>query len=203
MKQTLIIFTLLISVLWSCKTKTETKTKTTSSEKEEIQTISIGKFENYVSTLEQIPLPLNHNPLGQLPELSKTYNQSGFKKFKHTWTSKPLGILYQDKQTVGIIDCCIGDWGLVPLLTTYDVNGNKIDSINFYKKSGQDLGYEAMEYLTFTKNRTILVIDTVKRWKINEEEADIVEGSLQWTTGVTQYQILENGKIKMSSTASR
>ncbi|WP_096431296.1 hypothetical protein [Labilibaculum antarcticum] len=71
MKQTLIILTLLISALWSCKTKTETKTKTASSEKEEIQTISINKFENYVSTLEQIPLPLNHNPLAELPKLSK------------------------------------------------------------------------------------------------------------------------------------
>ncbi|WP_096431298.1 hypothetical protein [Labilibaculum antarcticum] len=65
------------------------------------------------------------------------------------------------------------------------------------------MGYEAIEHLTFTKGRTIVIIDTVKRWKINEEEADIIEGSLQMTTGITQYQILENGKIKISSTASR
>ena len=105
--------------------------------------------------------------------------KKGFEKYKHTWTSHPLGIYYRNDMTVGIIDCSIGDWGLVPFLTTYDLNGNKIDSTSFYKKSGQDMGYEAIEHLTFKENNSIVVIDTVKRWDFNEDESDIVEGSMK------------------------
>ena len=111
-------------------------------------------FEKHISTLDQIPLPLKHNPMGKLQDLSKQFDTSSFKTYKHIWTSQPLGIYYQDEKTVGIIDCSIGDWGLIPFLTTYDFKGNKIDSTGFYVKSGQDLGYQAIEYLTINADRT-------------------------------------------------
>jgi hypothetical protein len=176
------ILIIVLTFLWSCTNHKEHST--------------INDFEKYVSTLDQIPLPLKHNPLGQLPELSKDYNKNDFKKFKHIWTSQPLGIFYRDDKTIGIIDCSVGDWGLVPFLTTYDLKGNKIDSTGFYDKSGQDLGYNAIEHLTFAENRIIIVVDTVKRWDINENKSDITEGSMKMTTGKVVYRILENGRIE-------
>lgn len=189
----IIISTILLTVFWSCTSKTEKENSSLRQEKVE-QTDS--EFEEYVSSLDQIPLPLEHNPLGQLPELSKKYAKSGFEKNKHTWASQPLGIYYRDTITIGIIDCSIGDWGLVPFLTTYDLKGNKIDSTGFYKKSGKDLGYEAIEHLTFKADRTIIVIDTVKRWDINQDGVNIIEGSMKMTTGKVEYHILKNGQIE-------
>jgi len=189
----LFITIILVSVLLSCNSSTKEE-KSTELNKSTEQTNS--DFENYISTLDQIPLPLEANPLGQLPEISKNFDQNAFEKYKHTWTSQPLGIYYQDDKTIGIIDCSAGDWGPVPFLTTYDLKGNKIDSTGFYKKSGQDIGYEAIEYLTFNADRTITVIDTVKRWDFNEDDTDIIEGSMKMKTGKVEYQVFENGQIE-------
>lgn len=153
-------------------------------------------FEDYIKTLDKIPLPLTHNPLGQFPELSKKYNKEGFKKYSHIWTSQPLGILYIDKQTITIVDCSTGDWGFVLFLMTYDLEGNKIDSASFYKKSGEDIAYYAIEYLTFYENRTIIVKDTVTTWSLNENKTDIIEGTMKVTVGETIYKVLKNGKIE-------
>lgn len=189
----IIIATIFLSVLWSCNSSTK-KEKSTESDKSTEQTNS--DFESYISTLDQITLPLETNPLGQLPEISKNFDKNKFEKYKHTWTSQPLGIYFQNEKTIGIIDCSIGDWGLVPFLTTYDLKGNKIDSTGFYDKSGQDMGYEAIEHVTFNTDRRITVLDTVKRWDFNEDETDIIEGSMKMTTGKVEFRILENGRIE-------
>ena len=190
----LFILSMVVTTLWSCNPTDKKKDSVSKEEKPEHVS---SDFELYISTLDKIPIPLMTNPLGKLPEISKNFDQKGFEKYKHTWTSHPLGIYYRNDMTVGIIDCSIGDWGLVPFLTTYDLNGNKIDSTSFYKKSGQDMGYEAIEHLTFKENNSIVVIDTVKRWDFNEDESDIVEGSMKMTTGKVEYQILESGQIQI------
>lgn len=153
-------------------------------------------FEAYITTLDLIPLPLSANPVNELPELSKNFDHKGFEKYKHVWTSQPLGIYYKNDQSIGIIDCSIGDWGLVPFLTTYNLDGTKIDSTAFYIKSGRDMGYDAMEYLTFNENNTIVVLDTVKRWDIHTDESLINESDMKITTGRVEYQISANGKIE-------
>ena len=54
-------------------------------------------------------------------------------------------------------------------MTTYDLEGNKIDSAGFYAKSSIGFGYRVIEYLTFNADRTITVLDTAQRWEINED----------------------------------
>lgn len=60
-------------------------------------------------------------------------------------------------------------------LTLYDLKGNKIDSTGFYDKRGQDMGYEAIEYVTFNSGRRITVLDTVKLWLLNEDKSAIMK----------------------------
>jgi len=184
-----------LTVLCGCNIKTEKINSKHNAEN--VERIN-SDFYKYLSTLDSIPLPLEHNSMGKFPNLSKKFDKSGFEKYKHTWTSQPLGIYYRDSMTIGIIDCSIGDWGLVPFLTTYDLKGNKIDSTSFYEKSGQDLGYEAIEHLTLNQNRTITLTDTVKRWDINKDQTDIIDGSLKMTTGKVEFRIQENGQIVKS-----
>ena len=191
----------IVSITFLCGCNIKTEKVSVKSEVENIKQLD-SDFDKYISTLDTIPLPLKHNPLGQFPDLSRNFSKSGFEKYKHVWASQPLGIYYRDTMTIGIIDCSMGDWGLVPFLTTYDMNGNKIDSTSFYVKSGQDLGYEAIEHLTINKNRTITVLDTVKRWDINKEQTDIVEESLKISRGKVEYHIDKNGRIQKRETTN-
>lgn len=195
MKQ-VIIATIALFILWGCENQVK---KELSTESNNTTKQSLSDFEQYIASLNQIPLPLTHNPLTKLPKLSKSYDKNGFEKYKHTTTSQPLGVYYQDDKTIGIIDCSIGDWGLVPFLTTYDLNGNKIDSIGFYKKTGQDMGYEAIEHLTLNKDRSITITDTVKQWELNKDQSDILEGTMKITTGKIKYQVLKNGEIEKTA----
>ena len=160
--------------------------------------LPVSDFENYILTLDPISLPLESHAFSEkFPDISKNYDKQGFQKYNYGgWSNQPLGIFYKDDNIIGIIDYLPGDFGFVPCLTTYDFKGNKIDSTYFYAKSGWDLGYEAIEHLIFNKNKTILVLDTVKRWDFNEDGTDIIEGSMKLTTGKTEYRITENGKIE-------
>ena len=159
---------------------------------------SNSEFKHYILSLDKIDLPLKTNPFGKLPEISKEFNKQAFNKYKHSWSSQPLGIYYQNQNSIGVIDCAIGDLGLVPFLTTYDLKGNKIDSTGFYNKTGLDMGYEAIEYITFNTDMTITVIDTIKRWNLKDNETDIIDGSMRMTSDEFQYQILSNGQIEKS-----
>ena len=157
--------------------------------------IKNSDFKKYIESLDQIPLPLKHSLTGEFPKLSEKYDKQGFEKYKHVWTSQPLGLLYKTEKNIVTVDLSIGDIGLVPFLTSYDLNGNKLDSLGPYKKSGWDLGYEAVEYVTFNRDLTILVADTVKRWKLNEDETDIIEDSVKVTIDTVIYKLSDKGKF--------
>lgn len=160
--------------------------------------LSISDFESYILSLGFIPLPLEHHVIyGDFPDISMNYDEQGFQKYNYAgWTNRPLGILYRDDKTIGIVDYTVSDFGLAPFLTTYDFSGNKIDSTSFYGKTGMDIGYEAVESLIFNTDRTIIVFDTVKRWDFTEEGIEIIDGDMKLTTGKTEYRITENGIIE-------
>jgi hypothetical protein len=162
-----------------------------------IKTVIINNpnFKKYIESLDQIPLPLKHSSTSELPKLSDNYDKLEFQKFKHVWTSKPLGLLYQTDKNVVTIDVSIGDIGLVPFVMSYDLKGNKIDSLGPYQKSGWDMGYEAVEYVTFTKDMTIIVADTVKTWKLNADESDIIKDSVTIKIDTVIYRVSESGKF--------
>lgn len=197
MKKTIYILTNLLFALTSCSTKIKTPSDLATIKNMQSDNSELN-FEDYLKTIDQIPLPLSHNSLGKLPILSTNYNKKAFEKYKHVWTSQPLGILFKDEKTVTLVDCSMGDWGLVPFLTTYDRQGKKIDSLGPYKKSGQGMGYSAIEYLTINKDKTIIVKDTVTTYSLNANKTDIVETTKKNSTGITKYIIELNGRISES-----
>jgi hypothetical protein len=153
-------------------------------------------FDKYVKSLNQITLPLHHSSHeGEFSNVSKLYDTVGFEKYKHVWTSMPLGKLYENDSIVVLVDLSYGDFGQVPFITSFDRNGNKIDSLGPYKKTGSDMGYSAVEYVTFYKDWTIVVADSVKVWKLNSDESDIIPNSETITIDTTYYKIDKLGKI--------
>lgn len=153
-------------------------------------------FNAYLESLDEIPLPFKHGVAEGLPALSKNYDPNYFEQFKHAWTSKPLGRLISTDQYIATIESSVGDYGMVPFIITYDLQGQKIDSLGPYRKSGFDMGYEAVEYLQILDAQNIIVTDSVKQWKLNEDETDIVKGTMRLSMGRTVYRIQSNGKFE-------
>jgi len=195
MKQTISILTFILFVFTSCSTDTKTSTDTTTPENSQRDN-SANDFEKYLKTLDQIPLPFSHNSFEPLEALSKNYDKKTFEKYKHIRSNQPLGILFNNSKTVTLIDFSIGDFGIVPFLTTYDKQGNKIDSLVPYQKTRHEPGYVAIEYLTINKNKTILVVDSVTTYSLLPRNSDFGDMSGKVTTGVTKYIIEPNGRIR-------
>jgi hypothetical protein len=182
---------LLILTLISCKNQSKFELNNIDSELK-ADNVELN-FQDYIKTLDKIKLPIEYSL--SKSEFSKKFSKIGFEKYKHVWTSKPYGILYESDNNIVLADLSIGDGGLVPFITSFDLNGNKIDSLGPYKKSGMDIRYEAKEFLTFNNNRKITVIDSIRKWKLNNDGTDIIENSLKITSDTTIYRIKENGKI--------
>nr|WKN39810.1 hypothetical protein K4G66_14030 [Tunicatimonas sp. TK19036] len=190
-----IITVLLSFLIISCSTN-ERNNEGTEEQKLENQPTEINsEFQNYVKSLDKIPLPLTNNTLESLPELSKNYDKQAFEKYKAQYTVEPLGIFYQSNNIIAIVDVGIGDYGPAPNLTTFDRSGKKIDSISFYQKSGTDMLYEGIEYLTLYKAGKISVVDTVKIWEANEDGTDRIDSTMKTSSNTTVYQVMSDGRI--------
>lgn len=173
---------LILLVIVSCRVNN-------SQEKKKIE------FSNYLKSLDKISLPMSNMSIGEFQPLSKNYDSLGFTKYKHVWTSMPMGKLFETDSFISLVEFSIGDEGLVPFITNFNKNGEKLDSLGPFKKSGSDIGYDAVEYLSINNDRSIMVIDTVKKWKLNEDKSDIIAESLTVTIDTTIYWISNDGKF--------
>jgi hypothetical protein len=198
MKQTFII--LLIFGILSCNTAVKKDQQADSNVNDSaalpIRQIENSDFKKYIKSLDQIPLPLKHSSIGELPNLSVNYDKKGFEKYRYVWTSQPLGLLYHTDKNIVTVDLSVGDMGLVPFIMSYDLEGNKIDSLRPYRKTGWDMGYEAVEYVTIKEDLTIIVADSVKTWKLNEDETNIIMDSVTLTVDTVIYRLSDIGKFE-------
>ncbi|SDL48948.1 hypothetical protein SAMN05421823_106157 [Catalinimonas alkaloidigena] len=181
-----------LTCLWSCSSGSQ-NTESDEFEATEEETA----FEEYVNSLTPVPLPFTtHSMEGELPVFSPKFNKEAFAQYKNQYAEAPVGILFKNDASVAIMHYGAGEFGSVPTIVTYDWEGHKLDSLMPYEKSALDLGYEAVEYVTFQDDHTFFVADSVKRWTINEDGSDIVKGTLQLTTDTVWYEIEEGGQIK-------
>ncbi|WP_044205606.1 hypothetical protein [Flammeovirga sp. OC4] len=151
-------------------------------------------FSDYLESLDQLELPLTFN-LNSKMDASKNYDTALFEKYKHSWAYAPYGIAFKNDSIVGLIEYSIGDNGLVPLLTTLDNKGNKIDSLNllgnvWFGEEGQTL------VSTVVKNDLKIVLtDSSKSWQV-DEDYNIIPNTTELKVLIFTYQVIENGKIK-------
>lgn len=160
---------------------------------------SASDFQEYLNTLEQIPLPFTHNSFVPIEALSKNYHKKRFKQFKHHGSTVPLGILFKDRKTVVLIDISDNQLG-VPFLTTYDKQGNKIDSLALYPKTSQDFRnnviYVSKAYFTIYKNKSIRLIDTVTTHRLLPRNSNAGDMREKVRVSVKKYSIEPYGRIR-------
>lgn len=156
-------------------------------------------FRTYILSLKDIQLPLTHSSISGLPDLSSNYNKEEFSKFKLEWSARPLGILFQNGQSLVTLEVSVGDVGegVVPFIVSYDMEGHKIDSLGPYKKTSMDTGYESIENMTIDNERKIWVVNTERTWQVEGNSMRAVKGSERISIDTTIYQINANGKISV------
>lgn len=176
--------------------------KTTTASKDPIHSTSdksASDFQEYLNTLEQIPLPFTHNSFVPIEALSKKYHKNRFKQFKHHGSTVPLGILFKDQKTVALIDISDDQLG-VPFLTTYDRKGNKIDSLALYPKTRQDFRdnviYLSKAYFTIYKNKSIRLVDTVTTHRLLPRNSNAGDMREKVRISVKKYSIEPHGRIR-------
>jgi hypothetical protein len=193
MKNKLYILIINLLLLTCCKFDEKSPNSKLELEKGKIKNMN-QYFEEYLKSLDQIPLPLIHNSESlTLPQISLNYNKNAFFTYKYNNTSYPLGILFRDLNVITLIDVSIGDWGPVPFLITFDRGGNKIDSLGPYKKSGEDIESKTIEYLNINKDRTIVVIDSNIKFILDTVPSGIIRKETKSNSGLTKYKINQKG----------
>jgi hypothetical protein len=153
-------------------------------------------FDTFTGQLETLQTPISMATM-RFPEkqTSKTYDKELFQKFKYSTAYEVYGKIYEDDKTVGIIYSVIGDIN-VPILVTYDKQGNRIDSLNLFENAtGFDFESETYEHVTFLANKTIQVIDSTKTWKTDETGEDRIPETETLTIDTLTHRITGDGKI--------
>lgn len=167
-----------------------------------VEDVPDSDFMRYVKSLALIKLPLKHtteedSKLNRFPKLSANYDQLLFEQFKCEGAVRPLGVLFKSAALVGIIDLAEAEWDFIPVLTVYDLYGKVVDQSYIYEVTGDDMGYSAREYLTIEADTQFTVVDSIKRWKLNADETDVVPGSQEKESRTRVFTITDSGKIKI------
>jgi|GEM_PF-2154007 len=193
----LLLFTVLAITSCEENTGSKKKNKHNTQNKDTAKSTSQPGFDKYVASLSAVPLPFKNSTLtGSIKSYSKNYDKTGFEQFKHAWTTQPIGVLYKTDNYVVTMETSIGEDGQVPYINSYDKKGNKLDSLSPYKKTGFDMGYESVEYLTVSADKTIRVIDSTKRWKLNKDKTDIIKNTMKLSVDTTVFVVTKEGKIR-------
>jgi len=191
---------IIVIISFGCNFFRKQENSKSSQVEELIQSTEIkdNNFRKYIESLDEISLSFKHSSsIEKFPKLSMNYDKQTFEKYKNKsgWAEKPFGVLFKNNKSVVTIDLLVGDIENVPVIMSYDLRGNKIDSLWLYQKSGYDMGYVGIEYFTIYEDRRIMVTDSIKIWKLNDGETNIIEDSFSITVDTVFYRIADNGKI--------
>ncbi|NLR95153.1 hypothetical protein HGP29_28420 [Flammeovirga sp. SR4] len=153
-------------------------------------------FSRYVKSLDKLKLPLSYDIHTEI-DPSKNYDSTLHIKYKCLWTYKPSGIIYETNKFIGIIEYSISDVGTVPVIVTYDLTGNKIDSLFILKNSGFGETGQTLESSILKSDYTILITDSTKKWEI-DQDYNIIDSTVSIDVSNFMYKINSNGEIYKS-----
>jgi hypothetical protein len=152
-------------------------------------------FDDYIKSLDTIPLPFKHSCSdAQFAEMSVHFDSAGFKKYKEADCIQPLGILFNDDTIIVTVDLSNADFCKAPFLVSFDKKGNKLDSLNLYQNAFADTDAASRPYFRVDKDKSIVIIDTTKKWKVGQFDK-VVPGSETTTIDSTMYFLSEKGKF--------
>lgn len=153
-----------------------------------------NEFEEYIDSLDKIPLPESY---GQETAQSVTvnYNTTLFNKFKHHKADCPSGAIILRNNFVCTVDLDTNNGVYHPYLMTYDLKGNKLDSLELLNGMGSgDFGKTDI-YATIQENGVIILTDTTYNWKFSDT-GTIDSTKIRLSTRNYEYHIQDGGEIR-------
>jgi hypothetical protein len=84
-----------------------------------------------------------------------------------------------------------------PVIYTFDLNGNKVDSIFTYHTAGESMGYYAKNIVCFTALDEFSITDSTLTLKLNKEGTNEIEGTDSLIVSTTKFKITDKGIIKV------
>lgn len=73
--------------------------------------------------------------------------------------------------------------------------GIKLILPSFFDKSGIDIGYRAVEYVTVPENLEVKIVDSVWKYELSEDRTYVIEGTEKIKVGKRLYRWSEDGKF--------
>ncbi|WP_106793221.1 hypothetical protein [Aquimarina sp. Aq78] len=166
----LILFTGIV-LLFSCKSEnknSENKLFEQKSVTQEIPQVN-DQFQAFLDQFPKIKLPVKikgcEDAVMDLPKLNEklSLKYSSDAKSELIFGVFPSNGNYVSTITLGMAEC------MVPILTTYTITGQKIDSkAIFIGYCGADACYECIESMTIKTNYRIYAADTTRTYKCDE-----------------------------------
>ncbi len=127
------------------------------------------QFQAFLDQFPKIKLPIKIKGCGDavmdLPQLNEklSLEYSSDAKYERIFGVFPSNGNYVSTITLGMAEC------MVPILTTYTITGQKIDSkAIFIGYCGADACYECVESMIIKKNYRIYAADTTRTYKCDE-----------------------------------
>jgi len=155
------------------------------------ENLSADDFFNYLKSIKKLKTPvtidnLDYEPVG--------YDSVLFVKYKSKSSSWPYGQIVDNGQIISTIEVTIGEDRFAPIIITYTKDGQKIDSLLPYKKTGWDIDYLSREYLTINEKKEIIVTDSTTKWKLSDK-MNRIDDSKTTTTDTVIYKVDDLGKF--------
>ncbi len=193
-------YLLIVFLLFSCRTETKDnagETRIDDTNQKEIMFPQVNEeFDSYLRNFDKTQLPIEIKGCYLSDKDVREFKDNHFKKYvdKYHYGYKqiPANGNYIATITLGAADCYL------PVLTTYKLTGEKIDSKSIsIGYCGSDCGYSCEEYMTIKDDYSIYVSDTISSSEC-DSLGNIILGTTENYVIYKSGQLLENGKIELS-----
>ena len=151
-------------------------------------------IEYYIDSLSQIKSPIELKDNSNV-YLSPNFDKRLFEKFKTSYSNEPIGKLFVNENFIATLEYAVADNGYAPILVTYDIKGNKQDSLYLLQKTGYGDFGQTKETAIIDNYFNITIRDTTKIWKV-DEDFNPIDSTVQTSYKETMYKISKSGKIE-------
>lgn len=195
-----ILFIMLIVLISNCKSENKNDKRSTSKLKKPISEIPKvnDQFQVFIDQFPTRELPIKiygcKDEILDLPKLDVKLSQGFIKEpeYEHIYGIIPTNGTYISIITLGEADC------FIPIINTYKLNGDKIDSkpisIGY---CGFDACYECVEAMTIDSKYQIYVADTTKTYDCDDNYKAIA-GTEKIKVVYQNGELNKNGIIELS-----
>jgi hypothetical protein len=131
---------------------------------------SKADFAEYIKNVEEIKLPIQLNSSSFVGSVNyQKYRKDLFKRFAPQHAYELYGRIILNRKFVSLIFNAVGDINK-PIIMTYDLDGNRIDSLNLFPNACNNYSGFIAETAYLSSDRNIKIIDSIGVWDLKSND---------------------------------